>query len=161
MTLEAIRLRCIECGDCLLWQGATTGRGHPQFKYGEHAGKSLRRIVYTHHNPQNPIGARVVSVRCKEPTCLSPDHLYLRNKSAVSAQMARDPATKLRRSISMGRHAQAVRGKITMEIARQIRASSDICKVEAEKWGIHFSLVSKVRRNHAWIDRANPFAGLL
>lgn len=50
--------------------------------------------------------------------------------------------------------------KLTLEQAREIRASEDTGPVLAERYGVNRSLIGSIRRGVAWRDYSDPFAGL-
>ncbi len=111
-TLERIKLQCIECGDCHLWNGSKNGRGQPQMR-----GKTMRRTVWELAKGEIPTG-KLVTVTCKQVTCLNPDHLALTTKSEVSRITNARPDVRLRKSAACARTNRAALGKINMEIAR-------------------------------------------
>ena len=155
MQLEKIHARCTECGDCLLWQGKTSQAGHPAL-YGTTGRRSVWETAF------GPIPAgNMVTVTCGQILCLNPDHLKLTNKAEVSRINNARLDVKAKRSASSARTNQRNLGKITMDIAREIRASNKLGKDWAAEIGCSATLISHVRCNRTWKETNNPFAGLM
>jgi hypothetical protein len=155
-TLENLKARCLECGDCHLWQGSTNGAGHPKLQH-----TSTRRVVWSLSSGQKVPAGRLVTVTCGKVTCVNPDHLALTSKADVSKKTNARWDVKLRRSASSARANREKLGKITMVIARQIRASEVTGKQLAIDLNVSESLVSMVRRNKSWVEHTgNVWAGL-
>jgi len=68
---------------------------------------------------------------------------------------------KLKRAASAAATNRPKFGKITMDIARDIRDSEKDGKQWAKDLGVSPSLISKVRQNKSWVDMRNPFLGLM
>lgn len=154
--LKALELNTHEDGGCLIWHGrCSCSRGHP--KYGDLV---MRREVWQMKNrPLKP--GELVTVTCENKLCL--EHLALTTKSEAGKKANADPriiAIKRKRSMLFARSSPTA--KLSMEKARAIRASTENDHAEAKKYGVDHSLISKVRRNKAWVEaETNPFAGLL
>ena len=83
MTLDDIKSRCTEVGDCLEWQGYYE-RNHPRS-----AGQSVRRIVYELvHGPVESDPKKVVTMTCDNHRCVHPDHLAYVKKTVVARRVA-------------------------------------------------------------------------
>lgn len=161
--VEAIRARCTEDGGCWLWTGATNSKGHPKIFTRRGDSKTTvpgRRVVYEAVHGEVPAGG-LMTVTCECVGCLNPDHIAVTNKSEVSRKSnARESVRTLRRA-SSARALRAIAGKITMEIAQEIRASEKTGRELAKELGCSPSLVSHVRQYRSWVDLSNPFAGLV
>lgn len=154
-TLPELHARCTECGDCLLWQGAHNGTGHPR-----HAGGSVRRAVWALTHRPAPAN-RIVTVTCGQIACLNPAHLALTTRGEVTRIVHNRPDVRMRRAAASARTNQATMGKISMAIARQIRASTQTGVDLARHYGVSTSLVSLVRQGKTWVERtASPWRGL-
>lgn len=153
--LERIKARTYDDGGCWIWTGSNNGAGHPKLQNG-----SARRKVWelSKSAPQKHL---VISVTCGNALCLNPDHLMCTTKAVVSRISNARTSVKLRRSASSAKANRVKLGKITMEIAREIRSSDKQGKDWAKELGVSVSLVSHVRRGRSWVDHSNPFAGLL
>lgn len=155
MRLTRIHLNCKACGDCLLWQGKTTQWGHPTL----YDGAARRKVWELTHGPI-PEG-KLMAVDCGQILCLNPDHLTLTTQSAVAVISNARPDRKAKRSASTARTQQARIGKITMDIARQMRADTRTAIVWAAELNCSTGLVSHVRCQRSWVEMQNPFAGLM
>lgn len=83
----------------------------------------------------------------------------LRTKSSV-VKDGHAGAFKIQRVIAATKRSRA-KGKLNEQAAVEIRASDETLTVLAERYGVHFSLISKVKTGQAWREfGGNPFAGL-
>lgn len=155
MTITNIKSRCVEDGDCLIWQDRTNERGHPKYLQ-----TSARRVVWNATHEQQLKPQELVTVTCGNPRCLQ--HLAKTNKSEAAKRGNASQAVKLKRGASIAKVKRETDGKITMDIARQIRASDKSGLEWADELDVSPSLISLVRRNKAWKEYGNnPFQGLL
>lgn len=160
--LSRVHARCEECGDCLRWKGATNGKGHPKVAWTDDRGRthiSARRVVWSAVNGPIPKG-KLVTVSCQTPDCLNPEHLVLTTKKAAATQGNANSVVRLKRQASSAATNRAKLGKITIEIAREIRSSERSGVDWARELNCSPSLVSHVRRNLSWVEHASPFNGL-
>ena len=155
-TLESLRARTTEDGDCLIWTGSDNGKGIPKVKNGN-GGMGVRRVVWELRKGKIPEGKQVI-VTCGHAGCI--EHLALATKAQVSKAAQSRPDVRAHRSATSAKAARA-KAKLTMELARQIRNDPREGIVVAAELGVCKSTVSHVRRNRTWVDRSNPFAGLV
>ena len=153
-TIEKILARCDEDADCMLWRGCQGRTNQPKTGNG-----SVRRIAWRLVHGKIPKG-RLVTVTCGHSMCLNPEHLALTTKSAVIRKNLSRPAVRLRVIVSSRLAVRAALGKITMEIARAIRASDRLGRDWARELGVSESLVSLVRRGKTWKEPVSMWAGL-
>lgn len=162
MTLDRVKVRCRVCGDCWEWQGATNGVGHPKVAWLTAEGKthkSARRVVW--EVVRGPLtDKQLVTVSCDNQKCLNPAHLKLTTKSAVAKKNNAKTGTSLKRRASVAKTNRVKFGKITMEIAREIRASEKSGVELAREFDCSVSLISHVRVGRSWVEHSSPFAGL-
>lgn len=72
LTLDKVLSRCIQDGDCLVWQGALNTDGYPRAGIAGNFNIKLHRWVCEHfHN----IDGLVVRHTCDNRMCLNPSHL--------------------------------------------------------------------------------------
>ncbi len=153
-TIEKILARCDEDADCMIWRGASNPCSHP--KIGR---ASARRAVWRLAHGDIP-KKRLITVTCENSMCLNPEHLALTTKSAVIRKVLSRLDVKVRKTASSRRSTRASLGKITMEIARDIRASDKLGRDWARELGVSESLVSLVKRGKTWKEPASMWAGL-
>ncbi len=68
--------------------------------------------------------------------------------------------TQARRRASAAR-ARRAEAKLSMQIAREIRADDRCAKQWARELGCDKSMIFRIRANKAWVELSNPFAGLM
>ena len=155
LALMAIIDRTEECGDCYEWQGATNGAGHPKTE-----NQMCRRMVWVRVYGELR-ACDLVTTKCENSLCVNAAHLVLTNKAKVARKSNARHAVKLKRAASSARTNRAGLGKITMDLAREIRASNKQGKDWAAELGVSAALISHVRCNRSWVEFSNPFAGLM
>jgi len=152
---EILSLKATEDGDCLIWNGRLSKScGHP--KYGDMV---MRREVWKAR--KGPLKAgQLVTTTCGNPKCL--EHLAITNKSEVARRSNADPRVKASKRVSAAIVARARATKLSMEKAREIRLSDESDTALAKAYGVDHSMISKVRKNRAWVESfSSPFAGLM
>lgn len=153
--LNAAAKYTVEDGGCLIWTGRLScTNGVPKLK-----DKSMRREYWQATRGPVPKG-KYLSVSCENKRCL--EHLILSTKAEISARQNADTRIKAMKRASSAKAARS-RAKLSMEIAREIRASKASIYEEAKKWNVNPSLIARIRRHEAWredIAQASPFAGL-
>ena len=143
-TLSHLLGKCREDADCLLWTGSLShSSGHPKYN-----NKAARRLVYELSKGQIP-AANYVTVTCGCATCLNPDHLRLTTKSEITAKAHSCPTVKAKKRVACA-VAHRKTGKLTMEKAREIRASTKTCDELAQLYGVDRTRISQIRTNKAW-----------
>lgn len=155
-TMESLIARTDEEGDCLIWKGYI-GNGVPQVS---HHGKviAVRRLMLELQGRVLRIGDHAAS-KCRNPSCVNPEHISHRNKFQHSAAMHSAPRNEEVRAAKLAAFRRKT-AKLDMEKAREIRCSDESGPVLAARYGVDKALVSRIRRNEAWREFSNPFAGL-
>lgn len=169
--LARIRARCVEEGDCLIWQGCISSSsnasrgGYPIIKvgYGQPC-KTVRRAIVEVAGDKN--GNRDLKPRqpvettCGERLCVAQEHLVVSTPVKVGKRMAKaGKLSSLARSAKIAASKRAT-GKLTMEQALEIRFSDESGPVLAERYGVHRSQINNIKRGDAWRDHRNPYAAL-
>ena len=157
-TQRKVQDRCIEEGDCWIWQGCVCGRGQrPCVNWG---GKTryVQRVVWeSQHGPVKR--GLVVTPSCGNRLCVSPNCLKLvtnkTSKQMAAARGAFSNPSKIRRSALTVR----ARSWITEEMVQQIKAART-GKEAHEATGVSLSHCKAIRRGAARASFANPFSGL-
>ena len=151
--LEFLLQRCSAVDGCLLWLG--------QLRHGPCV-MIARKQYQVRHLVWRAMGhglsrAYMVVPRCGDARCVSPDCLkkevrngHVRGKKMPLLQRKRIADTK-----------RAAMGVITMEIAREIRASTEALVVLAARYSMPLSNVHRVKQGLAWIDYDSPFVQLV
>lgn len=92
-----------------------------------------------------PPGFCVRSV-CGDPLCVAREHMFAEAHAAAIRNRRRP--VHVRAKIAAGKR---VNSKITMTVADEIRASTLSDRVLAEKFGVHPSMVGRIRRGDNWL----------
>lgn len=172
-TLAEIMERCgaNDEDECWEWQ-ATTGRP-PKTEHGKrfacikHGGQRvlLRRLAWElkfgEEKPLDP-DKRIVMTKCDNPRCNNPTHA----RQLTEAQKCQRAAKKgsfsgYAKRAKIAATKRANDAKLTMEIARNIRADKRPSRIAAPEYGINPSLYNRIRAGKAWVEfDSNPFARL-
>ena len=153
-TLESLRARTTEDGDCLIWTGSDNGKGIPKVKNGN-GGMSVRRVVWELRKGKIPEGKQVI-VTCGHAGCI--EHLALATKAQVSKAAQSRPDVRAHRSATSAKAARA-KAKLTMELARQIRNDPREGIADAAGLSECKCTVRRVRRHRTGGDIRNTVAG--
>jgi len=158
-TIESLMEKTIEEGDCRLWTGYI-GNNTPQVSH-EKKMVMVRRLILKLKG-KRVARADHVGTTCGVCGCVEPSHIQQRTRREHSSLMGLSPnRNRLARAAKMAKHARENRAKLSIEIAREIRASDESGPVWAARLGITRGLVSRIRRGQAWREfGGNPFAGL-
>ena len=158
----------VDRSDCWPWIGGTGGNYKGRLRYGRirFDGRACyaHRVVYQLvHGPLDPDQQLVRNVaRClSDERCCNPDHWIVidkRKKLRLLKQQRRLSCGKKHSlAVALGRRRTAP--KLTLEKAREIRASTEPARIVADRYGIDLSMVYYVRRGQCWAE-ATPFSGL-
>lgn len=169
-TLAEIMARCgIEPGEedmCWEWRGQS---GKPpkteharRFTCVKHGGDRvlLRRLCWELHTGEKPDPKLVlVMAVCDNPRCCNPAHAKQMTESQKSIRAAKKGSFSgwaKRAKIAAAKRAKDA--KITMEIARQIRADPRSGETGAADYGISKGLYNRIKAGTSWIEYDNnPF----
>lgn len=162
-TLDSLHAKCIEEGDCWLWQGYFGNSVPMVYHNGELV--SVRRLVANLIDRPPNVHHKYLAASCKNRNCVCPNHLIYRTKKQHMSHMAKssDHQAILRRIKLMNAARKRSITKLTAEKARTIRLDSRSCSKIAKDYGVSKSLIAKVKRGEAWADifeKSNPWAGL-
>lgn len=169
-TLPEIMARCgLEEGEedmCWEWR---CSNGEPpktehcrRFTCIKHGGERvlLRRLCWELHHgePPDPSKLLVMTV-CDNPRCCNPTHATQMTESQKCQRAARKGAFSgwaKRAKIAAAKRAKDA--KITMEIARKIRADPRKGQAGAADYGISKGLYNRIQAGLAWVEfENNPF----
>ena len=160
LDLDYIRLRCVEDGDCWLWQGALNSTGHPIMKYPGRPCSTVRRLVM--EAAGDPPAPRQPTVNtCGDPLCVSPAHTAKSTIQKVGKEAAKRGAfSRLDRRMKIAATRRKT-AKLTIEKANEIRHSSEGIKELAERYSVNPSFIKAIRRGDVWRDYSNPITQLI
>lgn len=163
-TLEIMRIldSTVEEADCILWTGATGSTGHPIYKPRGCGCTLVRRAVFA--LTKGELGYRVpIDTKCGERKCINPAHLFESTTQQVAKRAAKRGAFSSATRGAKIAKAKRAKGKLTIEIAREIRMSDESGPVLALRYGVDKSLINGIKAGRAWKEygNSNPFAGLM
>lgn len=173
MTLEEFLRRYpvripVDRDDCWAWLGATAGNYKGRLRYGRvnwnGRAQYVHRVVYELAN--GPIRAgmhlvRKVDVCHSDERCCNPAHwmpVAARTKTRVFARQGRT-SRGIPHALAIAAGIRQRPRKLNAELAREIRASAEPARLIAQRYGIHESMVWRIRRGECWAE-ATPFSGL-
>lgn len=151
--LSDLLARTVEEGECLIWQGFALHGQFPQWRLFNICWPVRRLLWVMTRGPVLP--RHQIGVTCGNPLCVHPDHLQSRTRSR--AQKGKVLSVDRRARIAMARRAKS---QLTMEMVREIRASTEPCTVLDKQYGLAKGYASRIRCGDVWADTSNPFAGL-
>jgi hypothetical protein len=161
-TLDSLKARTIEEGDCWLWQGYIANNTPQVVSYASGSKRmvSVRRLLRELETGRvQPDGH--YSNTCGNPLCVNPDHTIWRGQDAHMRAMAKKrrvsdvTANKLRNyRVNTGQ------AKLSESKAQEIRLSEEPGPVLAERYGVSRSWINRVKRGEVWRVLSSPFAGL-
>ena len=160
-SVQSLRDRCREVGQCWEWSGCLTSTKHPSVNLN---GKMVlaRRLMATLAGKPIAKGKRAY-MRCENPLCINPDHIIEKTHQQI---MKRQGELGKLGGITRSSKIAAIKragpqAKLTIEIVREIRAASTTHKVEAERRGVHPSKIAAIRQHRCWREYDNnPWVGL-
>lgn len=148
-TIDDLRLRTVDEGDCWIWKGALSSSGQPSlWLHGGHkfsAGGAIKFLL----TGEKPTPGFVWAPMCRSALCVNPAH---RKEMTVleHRRWSRTDRTLAQRIVYAKLKQQASR--IDWNIVHEIRASSQTHEQLAEKHGLSISMISKIRRGKCWRD---------
>jgi hypothetical protein len=161
-TIESLKARTIEEGDCWLWQGYIVNStpqviGYPDGKKKMvSVRRMLRELVTGQKQPDGHFGNT-----CGNHQCVNPDHAIWRGQDAHMRAMAKTRTVSTVTAHKLRQHRiNAGFAKLDESKAQEIRMSSEPAPVLAERFGVSKSAISRIRRNEVWRILTSPWQGL-
>lgn len=152
--MDRIRHKCLEDGDCLIWQGDKSVDGVPRY-YIDRKRKNLRHLLWVEKNGREPDAGKRVGVRCKRAGCVAEDHLVARSRQQELKGVKRTPDTKIRIAL-----AKRKSSKYSDEFVQMVREMAGNHLEIAKQLGMHYQTVQRIRKHEIRREYVNPFAGL-
>jgi hypothetical protein len=163
-TVESLKAKTIEVGDCWEWQGYLASKRVPQVCHGGNM-HSVRRLFSDLMGLGYPEGGYIVP-KCENKACVYFAHFkhYTKEKFAVfrSKRAAKSVSGNRMRSIKISAIKRATTAKLTQEQADAIRLSTRPSREEGAIYGVDKTVICRIRAGKSWVNHAgNPFAGLM
>lgn len=157
-TLGWIYARCVEDGDCLLWQGALARGGVPQMQYGGKV-RPVRRVVAQLLGKK--LDGLLATTTCGNPLCLAKEHLWMATRQQLQQYTADRTgygrSLTRRARISRAKRAQA---KLSLDQVEAIRLAPSAAEA-ARAHGIARSTAISIRAHKMWRNYGNnPWEGM-
>jgi hypothetical protein len=139
--------RAVWEGECLVWQGATSGMGYGHLRYEGRDVSAHRLAAELTYGPIPP-GMHVCH-RCDNPPCINPDHLFIGT-----------PADNMADRNAKGRHrsnprrgetcTQAVLTDALVVEARSLYEAGETINALSARFGIDFRTLGLAIRGKTW-----------
>lgn len=162
-TLESLHAKCIEEGDCWLWQGYFGN--HTPMVYHDGNLMMVRRLIAILSGKSVQSNHKYISNTCNNKDCVCPDHLTFRTEKQHMSHMAKsaNQGSITRKIKLMNAARKRSITKLNVEKVQAIHLDQRSCSKIAKDYGVSKSLIAKVKRGDAWADvfkKSNPWAGL-
>lgn len=158
--IERIRSRIVEEGDCWNWTGAMQSCGvSPVMNWKRKIGSVRRFILYERGGNQPRL---IATYNCGNPMCVNPEHTVWTTRGKVQRRTTVEQSyqNNVIRRKKLSDKARA-KGKLTLELATEIRTLDGNQHQIAAQYGISQATVSAIKRGKTWQSYGgNPFAGL-
>jgi hypothetical protein len=160
ITMELVREKCIEDGDCLIWQAAKSPSGAPYMKVHGYGSMPVRRWI-----AGNVLGlqidGRMASTICGNSACVEPEHVEMKTRS----KMQRDAVKRTQYHLNPVRNqklykAAAARSPYSKETVEKIRAAEGSQRSIARDFGVSFAMVNRIKNGQSHRNYSSPWAGL-
>lgn len=160
-TIEAIHAKCIEDGDCWIWQGAMSHGSRPVARLeGSRKNVSVRRLVLELRGVHP--GKRMAYPKCANQACVCPDHVQAMSRAKMHTLIAASTgyaSTPERRAKIAA--AKRKLSPITPELVEEIRTSPESGHAIARRLGFCQATVQAIRAHESWRDYQNPYLQLV
>lgn len=150
--IDRIRHKCVEEGDCLLWQGAMSSGYSPTMRIdGTHI--NIRQAIYRESGREIPKGKGVVC-RLGVRRCVAEEHLKTVNRGSKPGTKW-TPAQRARMAVT-----SQARSSLDWEKVNEIRASEMPSERIAEMYGVADRTIRAIRSGKTWVMTPGVFTGL-
>jgi hypothetical protein len=139
---------------CWLWSGKVNDRGYGRLHI---AGKDIyaHRAAWEQSRRQRIPEGKIICHHCDTPLCINPDHLYL----GTHADNHRDMDERGRRVPPPRNDLRGEKSwahKLTEQQVLEIRASPDLQRVLAERYGVRQNTISRIKTGRRWAHAEGP-----
>ena len=160
--MEAIKARCTECPECgepWNWTGNHQNAMHHATIERNKTRINVRKAVWAVYHGEIPTDT-VLTTKCDNQNCLNPELTAAVHRGDVIRKMMDEGKIHNAAHLAARTRARRARGtKLNIEVAREVRSSDLSCREEAEKRGVTYQMISRIRQNKSYAD-VSPFAGL-
>lgn len=160
--LERIRSRCVEDGDCLMWQGATDSSGTPLMRLnGSRSNVPVRRVVLQAIGKWSGKKNHVASNVCCASACVSEEHAREFSRSYLIKRAAERTGYHLS-PVRNAKLAAAHRNKKLDDPALReaIKNSPLSTRALAREYGVSQTIIWMLVAGHSYKQYGGHFQGL-
>ncbi len=163
VTMEFIRAKSHEDGDCLIWDGAkgTSNVGGVPYISVNRKLIPVRRWI-AQNILQAKIDGLIASTKCGNPLCIDPAHIAMKTRKELTTDAAKrtqyhkNPARNYKLAL-----AARARSPHSPELIERIRNMEGTHKGIARELGINFTAVNRIKNGTGYKEyKNNPWAGL-
>lgn len=153
LTLDIIRGRCEEVGECWMWQQGTAN-GHAPI--ARHNGKAVgvRRLVVELSTGKKVRRGWFVVARCWESKCCNPAHLHAVHSKEYMRLLNEHGFVNNTRHTAAKTASRRARSALSMEQAQELRRrhmeGGELLKDLAVEFGISKAHASRIKRHVNW-----------
>lgn len=140
-----MRVNKSSSGECWPWTGSRQEKWHGQWRNANGDIEPTHRAAWRLFVSEIPKGMFILH-KCDNPICCNPSHLFLGNQSDNCKDMWQKGRARPGKSLGE-KHGMS---KVTAEIVRDIRSSSESGKSLADKYGISQTTVGDIRKRKSW-----------
>jgi len=162
MTLDEIKARCVEEGDCLIWQGYISRGGSPiAWDPASKKHASVRKAVLRLGGKEAKEGYTPACI-CGTRGCVSPEHLRLMSLSRYARKVLAPRANTPLRKAKIAATWRKRHARLTAADVHELRTGEEPSAKAAQRLGVSVGTVNNIRAYRAWRDHtAGPWAGLV
>ena len=154
ITLETIKSRTTEDGDCLVWAGCADRGKFPKWSVDGKM-KNARRVIFEALRGGIRSGQQIGILPGCCTLCVNPDHLVAQTRSERQKGSVVSPAVRAR----IAKKQRENYGIVTEDVARAIRASDEPAHELDKRYGLSSGYAKKIIDGKKWVDYSSPWAG--
>lgn len=156
---QRIHRRCHLDGECMVWLGCTNNNGLPRGNCREAGSYDPRRVLWVDSGRTLIKNGVFLRPLCDNELCIAPAHQDHRSRKQASKWVWKMNTGIHHRIVTTESNRKRANVKLTMEIARAMRARYAECANAAQvarEFGVKHDHAHKVCRNRAWKE-VNPW----
>lgn len=158
-TLETLKKKTIEVGDCWEWQGYL---GNKVPTVSQNGVMTAVRKVFSDLLGKKCAGDGFYVAICNNGVCVNPAHTRFYKQKQFFKRAAQKASKSPTRAIKIQIYKRATVSKLNEQKAAEIKASDRPSRELAKLYGVDKSLICKIRAGRAWVNLSgNPFLGLM
>lgn len=167
MTLNDVKARCDEVGDCWIWRGSVQAGDVPAMRLPVAVDPQKRLVAvrrWVAENQGRVTQGLFATNSCQDKKCVCPDHIQLLSRKQLQKRAGKTMTKNQNPASKMARVRARIRAgniKIGPENAIAIRESDKPAEQWAQELGCSVSAIFRAKRGEVWKEYGNPFQGLM